>query len=111
METAGVRFGSFGGGAACRSSGCAGNQRGLIKMCAAGIKRPMLAIAADAIAGMVLMQGVVDPGSELVGVGDSRRRQAGIMFGEIECKKPVVYSVKRHDRMKIGAMPVENGDK
>ena len=115
VEAAGLGFRRVGGVGRCapgawRFAAGAGNHHGLIKMCATGIKRPVLAVTANTILSVMLMQGMIDPGGELIGIGNGRRRKAGIVFREIECKKPIPARIKRYDRMIVGAMPVQNGD-
>src|SRR5579859_7271528 len=56
----------------------------LVEMFTPGIEGPVLAIAADAVAGLVLLQCPVDPGGEAIGIGDIIRRKMGIVCCKIE---------------------------
>ena len=104
----------FNGGTTIRSAGetafrfTTGSQ-GTVKMLAPGIERPMLIIAADAIAGLVLSKGVVDPAGKALGVSDVGGRETGIAFGEVEGKYLIRGRVEGHDRVIFGDMPLQYG--
>jgi len=78
-------------------------------MLAAGIERPVLIVAADAIAGIVLLKGFVDPAGKAFGVRDVGGRKAGIVFGEVKPIQLIPGRVEGHDGVVFGDMPLQYG--
>jgi hypothetical protein len=78
-------------------------------MLATGIECPVLVIAADAIAGLVLLKGFVDPAGKAFCVRDVGGRKAGIVFGEVKPVQLIPGRVEGDDRVVVGNMPLQYG--